>query len=49
MDKKITSKIRKLKSKEREEKRFSKVQRTITQEAWIAQKSIEKQNRATFN
>jgi hypothetical protein len=33
MDKKITSKIRKLKSKEREEKRFSKVQRTITQEA----------------
>jgi len=32
MDKKITSKIRKLKSKEREEKRFNKGQHIITQE-----------------
>jgi len=32
MDKKITSKIKKLKSKEWEEKMFSKVQHTITQE-----------------
>jgi hypothetical protein len=32
MDKRITSKIRKLKSKEMEEKRFNKVQHTITQE-----------------
>ncbi len=49
MHKKVTNKIRKLKTKEREEKKFNKVQHTITQEERIAQKSIEKQNRATFN
>jgi hypothetical protein len=42
MDKKVTNKIRKSKTKEREEKRFNKVQHMITQEERIAQKSIEK-------
>jgi hypothetical protein len=40
---------RKLKTKEREEKRFNKVQHMITQKEQIAKKSIEKQNKATFN
>jgi hypothetical protein len=49
MDKKVTNKIRKLKTKEKEEKRLTKVQHKITQEERIAQRSIEKQNRARFN
>lgn len=49
MDRKVTNKIRKLKTKERVEKRFNKVQHMITQEEQIAQKSMKKINKATFN